>query len=313
MSDKILKIVTRQSPLALWQAQYVQDNLLLHYPDLCVKKVRVITRGDLILDTALTKIGGKAIFVKELERAILLGHADIAVHSIKDVPMNFPEGLGLATICEREDPHDAFVSNKYSSINVLPPDAIIGTSSLRRQCQLHSRRPDLLMQLARGNVGTRLSKLDSGQYDAIILAVAGLKRLNLTHRIRQVIPIEESLPAAGQGAIGIECRLDDFSTINLLTALNHPDTEDRIKAERAMNARLAGGCHVPIGSYAVLEGDTLWLRGLVSSLDGTQIARGEYRGSRRDAEKIGILLAEHLLNSGAREILHSINPETLLA
>ncbi|VFP87796.1 hydroxymethylbilane synthase [Candidatus Erwinia haradaeae] len=311
MSDKIFKIITRQSPLALWQAQYVQENLLLHHPGLCVEQVPVMTRGDLMLETALTRIGGKAIFVKELERAILSGHADIAVHSIKDVPMSFPKGLGLVSICEREAPHDAFVSNKYSSINLLPPNAIIGTSSLRRQCQLHSRRPDLLIQIARGNVGTRLSKLDAGQYDAIILAVAGLKRLNLTHRIRQTIPIEESLPAVGQGAIGIECRLNDLSTINLLTALNHPDTEDRIRAERAMNARLAGGCHVPIGSYAVLEGDTLWLRGLVSSLDGTQIVRGEYRGSRVDAEKIGTLLAEHLLNSGAREILYSITRETL--
>lgn len=306
MLDKILRIATRQSPLALWQAHYVQQRLMACHPGLRVELVPMVTKGDVILDTPLAKVGGKGLFVKELEQAMLEDRADIAVHSMKDVPIAFPEGLGLVTICEREDPLDAFVSNQYDSVDALPQGAVVGTSSLRRQCQLSARRPDLIIRSLRGNVGTRLGKLDAGEYDAIILAVAGLKRLGLGARIRYAMPAEESLPAVGQGAVGIECRLDDAQAIALLSALNDDDTAVRVKAERAMNTRLEGGCQVPIGSFALLQGDELWLRGLVGSPDGTAMIRGERRGPRADAEKMGISLAEELLNNGAREILAEV-------
>lgn len=306
MLDKILRIATRQSPLALWQAQYVQQRLMACHPGLRVELVPMVTRGDIILDTPLAKVGGKGLFVKELELAMLEGRADIAVHSMKDVPVEFPQGLGLVTICEREDPLDAFVSNQYATLDALPQGAIVGTSSLRRQCQLAELRPDLKIRSLRGNVGTRLSKLDAGEYDAIILAAAGLKRLGLQDRIRYAIPAEVSLPAVGQGAVGIECRLDDEQTIMLLAALNDDDTATRVKAERAMNTRLEGGCQVPIGSYAVLEGDNIWLRGLVGSPDGTAMIRGERRGPRSQAEQLGISLADELLHNGAREILREV-------
>lgn len=313
MLDKILRIATRQSPLALWQAEYVQQRLITSHPGLRVELVPMITKGDVILDTPLAKVGSKGLFVKELEQAILEGRADIAVHSMKDVPVAFPEGLGLVTICEREDPHDAFVSYHYDSVDALPRGTIVGTSSLRRQCQISARRPDLVIRSLRGNVGTRLGKLDAGEYDAIILAVAGLKRLGLGDRIRQIMPAKESLPAVGQGAVGIECRLDDSYTIGLLAALNDADTACRLLAERAMNTRLEGGCQVPIGSFALLEDDQLWLRGLVGSPDGSQMVSGERRGPRADAEKMGISLAEELLDNGAREILAEVyqgNPPT---
>lgn len=306
MSDKILRIATRQSPLALWQAEFVQQRLIACHPGLRVELVPMVTRGDVILDTPLAKVGGKGLFVKELEQAMLSGRADIAVHSMKDVPVEFPAGLGLVTICEREDPHDAFVSHHYASVDALPPGAIVGTSSLRRQCQISARRPDLVIRSLRGNVGTRLGKLDGGEYDAIILAVAGLKRLGLSDRIRQIMPAEESLPAVGQGAVGIECRLDDGDTIALLAALNDEDTACRVRAERAMNTRLEGGCQVPIGSYAVLEEDSLWLRGLVGAPDGSRMICGERRGPRDEAEQMGISLAEELLDKGAREILAEV-------
>ncbi|ARJ42081.1 hydroxymethylbilane synthase [Pantoea alhagi] len=306
MLDKILRIATRQSPLALWQAQYVQQRLMACHPGLQVELVPMVTRGDIILDTPLAKVGGKGLFVKELELAMLENRADIAVHSMKDVPVEFPQGLGLVTICEREDPLDAFVSNHYATLDALPQGAVVGTSSLRRQCQLAELRPDLTIRSLRGNVGTRLSKLDAGEYDAIILAAAGLKRLGLQDRIRYAIPAEVSLPAVGQGAVGIECRLDDEQTIMLLAALNDDDTATRVKAERAMNTRLEGGCQVPIGSYAVLEGDDIWLRGLVGSPDGTSMIRGERRGPRTQAEQLGISLADELLQNGAREILREV-------
>ncbi|MEQ4532470.1 MAG: hydroxymethylbilane synthase [Mixta sp.] len=306
MLDKILRIATRQSPLALWQAQYVQQRLMACHPGLRVELVPMVTRGDIILDTPLAKVGGKGLFVKELELAMLENRADIAVHSMKDVPVAFPDGLGLVTICERDDPLDAFVSNHYATLDALPQGAVVGTSSLRRQCQLAELRPDLEIRSLRGNVGTRLSKLDAGEYDAIILAAAGLKRLGLQDRIRYAIPAEVSLPAVGQGAVGIECRLDDEQTIMLLAALNDDDTATRVKAERAMNTRLEGGCQVPIGSYALLEGDDIWLRGLVGSPDGKTMVRGERRGPRSQAEQLGISLADELLNNGAREILRDV-------
>ncbi|EKF9662746.1 hydroxymethylbilane synthase [Vibrio cholerae] len=306
MTETPIRIATRQSPLALWQANYVKDALMAAHPGLQVELVTMVTRGDVILDTPLAKVGGKGLFVKELEIAMLEGRADLAVHSMKDVPVDFPDGLGLVTICEREDPRDAFVSNTYAKIEDLPSGAIVGTCSLRRQCQLKAARPDLVIKELRGNVGTRLSKLDAGEYDAIILAAAGLKRLELESRIRSFIEPEQSLPAVGQGAVGIECRVNDQRVRALLAPLNHADTADRVRCERAMNLTLQGGCQVPIGSYALLEGDTIWLRALVGEPDGSQIVRGEIRGPRAQAEQLGITLAEQLLSQGAKEILERL-------
>ena len=306
MLDNVLRIATRQSPLALWQAQYVKQRLMACHPDLTVELVPLVTRGDVILDTPLAKVGGKGLFVKELELALIEHRADLAVHSMKDVPVDFPKGLGLVTICEREDPRDAFVSNHYESLDALPPGSVVGTSSLRRQCQLAARRPDLVIRSLRGNVGTRLGKLDNGDYDAIILAVAGLKRLELDARIRMAMPPELSLPAVGQGAVGIECRLDDARTRALLAPLNHDETALRVKAERAMNTRLEGGCQVPIGSYAELVDGEIWLRALVGAPDGSVMIRGERRGNADEAEQMGISLAEELLDNGAREILAEV-------
>lgn len=306
MLDNILRIATRQSPLALWQAHYVKKQLETFHPKLTVVLVPMVTRGDVLLDTPLAKIGGKGLFVKELELALLDGRADIAVHSMKDVPVAFPEGLGLVTICERDDPRDAFVSNNYENLDALPLGSIVGTSSLRRQCQLAQQRPDLIIRSLRGNLGTRLGKLDSGEYDAIILAVAGLNRLEMQERIRYALPPEVSLPAVGQGAVGIECRLNDTHTQALLAPLNHDETSIRVSAERAMNIRLEGGCQVPIGSYAEINADELWLRALVGAPDGSVMIRGERRGKSEDAVAMGISLAEELLANGAREILTEI-------
>ncbi|WP_114787941.1 hydroxymethylbilane synthase [Vibrio tetraodonis] len=298
-----IRIATRKSPLALWQANYVKEALQAAHPGLKVELITMVTKGDVILDTPLAKVGGKGLFVKELEVAMLENRADLAVHSMKDVPVDFPEGLGLVTICERDDARDAFVSNKYDCIDQLPQGAIVGTCSLRRQCQLKEYRPDIEIKELRGNVGTRLNKLDSNEYDAIILAAAGLKRLNLEQRIRSFIEPEQSLPAVGQGAIGIECRLDDQYLIKLLEPLNHRETYDKVVCERAMNLTLEGGCQVPIGSYSVLQGEELWLRALVGEPDGSKIIRGEIRGSRNEAETLGVTLANQLLDNGARDIL----------
>ncbi len=306
MTETPIRIATRQSPLALWQANYVKDALMAAHPGLQVELVTMVTRGDVILDTPLAKVGGKGLFVKELEIAMLEGRADLAVHSMKDVPVDFPDGLGLVTICEREDPRDAFVSNTYAKIEDLPSGAIVGTCSLRRQCQLKAARPDLVIKELRGNVGTRLSKLDAGEYDAIILAAAGLNRLELESRIRSFIDPEQSLPAVGQGAVGIECRVNDQRVRALLAPRNHADTADRVRCERAMNLTLQGGCQVPIGSYALLEGATIWLRALVGEPDGSQVVRGEIRGPRTQAEQLGITLAEQLLSQGAKEILERL-------
>jgi hydroxymethylbilane synthase len=301
--DSPVRIATRKSPLAMWQAEYIKQALETAHPGLNVELVTMVTKGDVILDTPLAKVGGKGLFVKELEVAMLEGRADIAVHSMKDVPVEFPEGLGLVTICERGDPRDAFVSNYYRCIEELPPEAVVGTCSLRRQCQLKEARPDLQIKNLRGNVGTRLGKLDAGEYDAIILAAAGLKRLNLEARIQSVIEPEQSLPAVGQGAVGIECRLDDERILQLLAPLNDRDTADRVRCERAMNITLNGGCQVPIGSYALLDGDELWLRALVGEPDGSKVVRVEKRGHRDDAEAMGVQAAEELLELGARDIL----------
>lgn len=306
MPDNELRIATRQSPLALWQAEYVKQRLEACHPQLKVTLVPMVTRGDIILDTPLAKVGGKGLFVKELELALLEDRADIAVHSMKDVPVEFPSGLGLVTICERADPRDALVSHRYASLDEMPAGSIVGTSSLRRQCQIAARRPDLVIRSLRGNVGTRLSKLDNGDYDAIILAVAGLERLGLSARIRSALPPEVSLPAVGQGAVGIECRLDDTRIRALLAPLNHKQTALRISAERAMNTRLEGGCQVPIGSYAELSNGEIWLRALVGAPDGSKMIRGERRGRPEHAEALGISLAEELLDKGARDILAAV-------
>jgi hydroxymethylbilane synthase len=301
-----IRIATRKSPLALWQAHFVKDALQIAHPGLEVELVTFVTKGDIILDTPLAKVGGKGLFVKELEVAILEGNADLAVHSMKDVPVDFPPGLGLVTICKREDPRDAFVSNRYKSLEQLPQGAIVGTCSLRRQCQIKAERPDIVIKDLRGNVGTRLGKLDAGEYDAIILAAAGLKRLKLEHRIARFIEPEQSLPAVGQGAVGIECRLNDERVKQLLAPLHHQDTADRVLCERAMNNALQGGCQVPIGSYSILKEDQLWLRALVGEPDGTTILRGEISGPREEAEALGTQLANRLLNQGAKEILERL-------
>ena len=306
MFEKTLKIATRQSPLALWQANYVKDRLQQLYPDLIVELVPMVTKGDVILDSPLAKIGGKGLFVKELENALLNKEADIAVHSMKDVPMQFPEGLGLAVICKREDPRDAFVSNSYRTFAELPQGAVVGTSSLRRQCQLKALRPDLDIRSLRGNVGTRLSKLDNGDYDAIILASAGLIRLGLADRIASFIEVEQSLPAAGQGAVGIECRTDDVQVKQLLAPLADAETTCCVLAERAMNNHLQGGCQVPIGGYAVLQQGQLYLRALVGNVDGSQIIRVEGKSAVKNADILGVQIAEQLLAQGADKILQSI-------
>ncbi len=306
MAARTLRIATRKSPLALWQANFVKDRLEALHPDLQVELVPMSTQGDKILDTPLAKVGGKGLFVKELETAMLEGRADIAVHSMKDVPVEFPDGLGLHTICEREDPRDAFVSNHFNQIGELPQGAVVGTSSLRRQCQLRAARPDLVIRDLRGNVNTRLAKLDAGDYDAIILAAAGLKRLEMAHRIAAFIEPEQSLPANGQGAVGIECRLDDHELHALLAPLEHPETRIRVLTERAMNRALQGGCQVPIGAYALVQGEEVWLRGLVGSPDGSRVIRDEIRGPLAEGEALGHTLAQRLLAAGADVILAEV-------
>ena len=301
-----IRIATRKSALALWQAEYVKAELERHHPELQVSLVPMTSRGDKILDVPLAKIGGKGLFVKELETALLENQADIAVHSMKDVPMEFPAGLALGVICEREDPRDAFVSNQYQSLEQLPKGSVVGTSSLRRQAQLLHLRPDLEIAFLRGNVNTRLAKLDAGQYDAIILAAAGLKRLNFGERIASYLSPEQSLPAGGQGAVGIELRSDDEATMQLISVLHHSDSADRVTAERALNRRLEGGCQVPIGCYAELSGDDLFVRALVAEPDGSEIIHKEMTGKRSDAEAIGIELAEQLLAAGAGRILEAV-------
>ncbi|TBV03863.1 hydroxymethylbilane synthase [Stutzerimonas kirkiae] len=301
-----IRIATRKSALALWQAEYVKARLQAAHPEVSVSLVPMVSRGDKLLDAPLAKIGGKGLFVKELETALLEGEADIAVHSMKDVPMDFPEGLGLYCICEREDPRDAFVSNRYENLAALPQGSVVGTSSLRRQAQLLARRPDLEIRFLRGNVNTRLAKLDAGEYDAIILAAAGLIRLGFAERIRSSISAEQSLPAGGQGAVGIECRSDDTELHALLACLDHAPTALRVTAERAMNKHLNGGCQVPIACYAVIENEQLWLRGLVGQPDGRLLLRAEQHAPLEQAEALGIRVAEALLAQGAGAILQAV-------
>lgn len=306
MQLQCIKIATRKSPLALWQANYVKSKLLAHYPELHVELVPIVTQGDILLDSPLSKIGGKGLFVKQLELALLNGEADIAVHSIKDIPADFPEGLELSTICQRDEIRDAFVSNRYQTLDELPKNAIVGTSSLRRQCQLKAHYPDLVIKDLRGNVGSRLEKLDNNQYDAIILAAVGLKRLGLEERIRQYIPIDIMLPAVGQGAIGIENRQNDIIIKQLLAPLDDEYSRTCVIAERAMNSHLQGGCQVPIACYSTLNNNTLKLTGLVGSLDGKIIISSTITGNNEQASALGITLAQQLIKLGADKILNQI-------
>lgn len=330
-----ITIATRQSPLALWQAEHIRDRLLTLYPHLTINLLKIVTKGDKILDTPLAKIGGKGLFVKELEQALYEKQADFAVHSLKDVPMQLPEGLMLGVYCKRASPTDAFVSNTYHSIDELPQGAVVGTASLRRQCQIKAYRPDLQIKTLRGNVGTRLAKLDAGDYDAIILATSGLQRIELDARIRSELDIDICLPAVGQGALAIECREDDTKILSLLAPLNDDQARIRLIAERALNRHLEGGCQVPIAAFAVLEstksldghvnshadkhgnndeGTTLWLRGRVGEEDGTVLLKADKRitlvGTQTEKEtqanQLGIDVAELLLQKGAGAILSAI-------
>ncbi len=309
MAKKIIRIATRKSPLALWQAEHVAALLEQTFPNVSTELVKMSTRGDKILDSPLAKIGGKGLFVKELEQGMLDGTADLAVHSMKDVPVEFPEGLHLACIMQREDPTDAFVSNKYSAISELPEDARIGTCSLRRQCQIKERLPKAEILPLRGNVNTRLAKLDAGEFDAIILASSGLKRLGMADRIKDYLDPAISLPAIGQGALGLECRTNDAEINQMLETLSDQQTTICVSAERAMNARLNGGCQVPIAGFAELREGQLFMRGLVGKPDGSVLYRAEKKGAPAQAEEIGIAIAEDLLNQGAKEVLQALYQE----
>jgi len=306
---KQITIATRESALAMWQAHHVRQLLQALYPQIEIIILGMTTTGDQILDKTLSKIGGKGLFVKELEQAMQEGRADIAVHSLKDVPMVMPEGFVLAAIGEREDPRDAFVSNQFKKLEELPPGSVVGTSSLRRQCQIQARFPALKIESLRGNVQTRLRKLDEGQYAAIILAAAGLKRLGLGERITSLLPTEQSLPAVGQGAIGIECRAGRDDLITLLAPLNHPDTAACVTAERAMSRALAGSCQVPLGGFAEIGDSVLRLRGFVSSVDGVRVVRAEASGQPGEAEQIGKELAQRLIGMGADKILAELEAQ----
>lgn len=305
-----LKIATRKSPLALWQAEFVKQALLNLYPELTVELVPMVTKGDKILDVPLAKIGGKGLFIKELEHALLTNKADIAVHSTKDLPMLLPQGLSVPIFMKREDPSDAFVSNKYSRIDELPQNAVIGTSSLRRGTQIKAYRPDVQIKDLRGNVGTRLGKLDNDEYDVIILASSGLMRLGLDSRIAHRIPTEVCLPAVGQGALAIEVRSDDEQVLNLLSPLNCPKTHSCISAERAFNKKLEGGCQVPIAGHAVINDNQIHLQGLVANQDGsTLLTASEVADVASNPETLGIKVADELLNQGAKQILDSFYNE----
>ena len=300
---KKIVIATRESQLALWQAEHVKARLMALHPGLEVELLGMTTQGDQILDSPLSRIGGKGLFVKELEVAMAEGRADLAVHSIKDVPMDLPEGFELAAISKREDPRDAFVSKKYPSLEALPPGGRVGTSSLRRQAQLRARLPHLNIDTLRGNVNTRLRKLDEGQYDAILLAAAGLKRLGFENRITAVLEPEESLPAVGQGALGIEIRSCNPELAALLAPLNDPETAACVLAERAMSRRLQGGCQAPIGGYAVVRDGRLFLRAFVADLEGIRFFRAVAEGPMDAPDHVGLAAAEDLIRQGADRLL----------
>ncbi len=307
MAKRKIVIATRQSMLALWQAEWIKSQIEEIDPEFEVELNKIKTTGDKILDVPLAQVGGKGLFVKEIEEAMLRGEADLAVHSMKDVPTELPEGLHLPCITKREDPRDAFIAGKeIKSFNDLPQGANVGTSSLRRICQLLSKRPDLKITQLRGNVDTRLRKLSEGEFDAIILATAGVKRLGHADVITEMLPTDVSLPAIGQGAVGIECRVDDAFINDLLKKLNHEETFICVSAERAVLRKLEGGCQVPIGSYAQIKDDTIVIEGLVGSIDGKTIIKDRVEGKPEDAESLGLSLAEKLLADGAKEILDEV-------
>lgn len=308
MTPTRLTIATRESALALWQARFVGDRIALLHPGMRVEILGLTTQGDRVLDRSLATIGGKGLFVKELETALAEGRADIAVHSMKDVPMELPAGFRIAAVSEREDPRDAFISVRYSRLAQLPPGAPVGTSSLRRESQIRARHPQLDVQPLRGNINTRLRKLDDGGYAAIILAAAGLKRLGLGERITALLEPEDSLPAAGQGALGIECREERSDLVRLLASLNHAETAWCVRAERAVSRTLAGSCVVPLGAYASVDGSGVRMRAFVASPDGARMVSGEARaaGLESDPEQLGAALAEQLAAGGAREILAAL-------
>jgi hydroxymethylbilane synthase len=300
---KTIRIATRESRLAMWQAEHVAAELCRHHPDLTVELVPMTTKGDQILDTTLAKIGGKGLFIKELETAMLEGRADIAVHSMKDVPAEMPAGFGIVAVLEREDPRDALVSADYMRIEDIPAGSVVGTSSLRRQAQLQHARPDLEVEPIRGNVETRLRKLDHGHFSAILLAAAGLKRLGLAERIAGFLPYEVSLPAVGQGAVGIEALQDNAAVAELVAPLEHADTRRCVDAERAFAGGLGASCESPVAGFAVIDGDELYLRGLVATRDGASVLHGERRGPAADAAAIGAALARDLFERGAAALL----------
>ncbi|CAK8725341.1 Porphobilinogen deaminase [Candidatus Electrothrix laxa] len=303
---KEIRIGTRASLLAVTQSTWVKNQIEQQYPDTTVELVKIVTKGDKILDVPLAKVGGKGLFVKEIEDALLDERVDLAVHSMKDVPAELPEGLQVAIVPEREIPQDAFVSGKHQTVEALPQGAVIGTSSLRRKSQLACLRPDLEINDLRGNLDTRLRKLDDGEYDAIILAGAGLNRLGMQDRITDLFTPEQMLPAIGQGSLGIELRIADTELLEGLQFLHHRDTAVTVAAERAFLLRLEGGCQVPIGGFATLDGDTITLTGLIASLDGKTILREQLSGPATEAEKIGVRLAETLLASGGKAILDEV-------
>ncbi|MCY3769076.1 MAG: hydroxymethylbilane synthase [Gammaproteobacteria bacterium] len=303
---KTLRIGTRKSELALWQANFVRERVLAQHIHAKVELVEIVSQGDRTLDIPLSRAGGKGLFLKELECAVLAGEIDMAVHSMKDVTVTLPEGLHIPVVLPREDPRDALVSNRYQSLEEMPAEAVVGTCSLRRQCQVRARYPHLGLRNLRGNVNTRLARLDSGQYDGIILAVAGLKRLGLSHRIQQVIDTEICLPAIGQGMIGIECRAGDSEVNGLIAPLNDPDASIQNQCERTLNARLGGGCHVPVGIFSELAGSRIRLRALVGEPDGSRIVYSEKSGPRTEPCRLGIEVAEDLISQGADRILESV-------
>ena len=301
-----IKIATRNSPLALWQAKFVKKQLIQAHTNIEVELIGMQTEGDRFLDSSLSNVGGKGLFVKELEEALLRNDADIAVHSMKDVVIDLPENLILPTIMEREDSRDVLISNCYKEINTIPDNSVVGTSSLRRQSQLKRLCPSIILKDLRGNVETRLRKLDDGEFDAIVLAAAGMIRLDLDNRITQFLPDSLLLPAVGQGAIGIECRADDYVTQELIDPLNDQETSQCVLAERAFSRRLHGGCQLPIAAYATFENKEITLKGLVAKLDGSEIIKSEKKGDINDIESIGISLADLLLERGADVILKEI-------
>jgi hydroxymethylbilane synthase len=300
-----IRIATRESRLALWQAEHVASLLCRHHPGLTVELVPMTTRGDQILDRTLAKIGGKGLFIKELESAMLEGRADIAVHSMKDVPANLPEAFEIAAVLEREDPRDALVSPQYFTLTEIPADGIIGTSSLRRQAQIRHLRPDLRVEPLRGNVETRLNKLDRGHFAAILLAAAGLKRLGLGHRIAGLLGPEVSLPAVGQGAVGVECLAGREEIAALLASLEHAATRRCVEAERAFASGLGASCESPVAGFAEIEGDEIVLRGMVATADGATVLRGKIRGAATDAPSLGAALSADLFERGAAALLQA--------